>query len=250
MAKQELHNVDAPLTEAEAEAFLGLTSEPQAAEIALPTDIVPAKLWLYLESSGKMYRRANDAIARLKPTLGRILDLLRYHPHLYEAYGYTTWTDFMSRGMWDKFRICRAEAFGCVQVAKALGFLPAATLEQIGTSKLKVVARALRDALPDGSSIEMIERKRNEWVQAGLTLTTPQLHEKMANAGLIEAGQLDYYNLVIRVNTATKDEWQRVIAIPEIRQYCETEEPGGILAVMIAECEGHFIAKMKDAIRG
>jgi hypothetical protein len=245
----ETIDLDQPIGPGDKEIFLALTASQDAPEVVIPDDVDPSTLWDYLRVGSKLVARAQEAINRLKPMIGRMLVVLQKHPHLYEAYGYRNFDHFMTEGMPKLFGIHRSDAYNCLAVAKNLSFLPQDRMNTIGFTKLSFLAGAIKKTTQDGTPIEMRERNRNEWVNAAETMTLNELKGKMAVRGLIEPGEKDFDTIAMRVSKITKEEWEKFIVTPEIQAYCESDSAGDIFARMLAEVTNEWIARATDALR-
>src|SRR5215472_16387690 len=132
-------------TPEEQDIFRQLTTTTLAPNQLIPMDMDPARAWKNLLIASKLVRAAEEAIAKLKPYIGRLLVLVRENPFLYEEHGYRTFNDFMTDGMPALFKISRAEAYNCLKVARELGFLSADQLTEIGFAKLNVLASIVKN---------------------------------------------------------------------------------------------------------
>jgi hypothetical protein len=234
----------------ETEIFRRLIASNEPAAVVIPDDMEPAELWRYLSVTVKGLTRAQQALTRLKPLLGRILMLVKKHPQLYKSHGYEGFNDFMTNGVPALFGMSRPEAYNCVKVAEVLDFLPPEQMEQIGFTKLNVLATAIRRATDPGMPLEMIEKKREFWVREAREGTIVRLKEQMETQGLTEPGELDRVPLVLSVTPTTKKEWGEMVASDEIRAICQSDDPGVIFDRMMAETKGEWIAQAVDAMRG
>jgi hypothetical protein len=226
-----------------------IKSEVSAAE-TIPDNLPASELWSYLRVVTRGLGKAQQAISRLKPFLGRILILIKQHPHLYEQHGYQTYSDFMSHGVPAMFGVSRPEAFNCAKVAEQLQFLPANQMEKMGFSMLNSLSTAIKRSTQDGMPVEMVQAKRDFWVaQATSGITVKQFQEKMEDAAVIANGEMDRVTIVLLVTPDMRKRWNEFVAQPEIQAYCNCETPEGILERMLEECEPHWLATANDALR-
>jgi len=239
-------------TEAEQAVWQALITSESPSTEAIPEDLSAENVWLYLNVVTKGLSRAQQAVSRLKPFLGRILMLVRQHKHLYEQQGYTTFSEFITRGVPELFNISRPEAWNCIKVAEQLNFLPADKMEQMGFSKLNLLATALKRGTQDGMSVEMVKTKRDYWVAAAESpsMTVKQFAEKIETEMQGDKGELSTKALMIYVPEDVWNRWHEFVGLAEVQAYCDSESEGVILARLIDECETEWVAKAHDAQRG
>lgn len=246
------NNLPTPIFSEEQQAIWStLVSSNKSSIELIPDDLSPTNVWAYLQVVTIGLKRAQQAVSRLKPYFGRILLLVQKHPHLYEQIGYQSFNDFMSRGVDELFGISRPEAFNCLRIAEVLPTLNSDTMENLGFSKLNLVASAVRLQTNSGSTIEMREAKKDFWVKAAQEATVKALRAQVETARALDPGDLGpSESVVIFVTSEVKKRWKEFTADTSIRGYCNTDEPGEIFARLLDECSTEWMATYADATRG
>lgn len=204
-----------------------------------------------LELTSRSYRKAQDAISRLKPIFGRILLLYKQRPEMYKELNYHNWDDWMTRGVCENYNIARAEAFACVSIAEKLSDIPTGTLQELGMGKLKAVTQAMKMLDKDNSvTVEMREAKRDEWIEEAKTNTVRGLKILFESRRLVDESDLDPKEIiVIDVAPRVKDIWDAFIGDAGVQDYCGTKATGGIFEKMLEEVGIEWRAQFNDANR-
>jgi len=238
-------------TEQEQQVWQALVISERSPLETIPEDLSAENVWLYLNVVCKGLTRAQQAVSRLKPFFGRILLLVQKHPHLYEQHGYKTFSDFITSGVPALFGISRPEAWNCIRVAEQINFLPSGKMEELGFSKLNLLAKAIKNSTQDGMAIEMVQKKRDEWVAiAEGNITVKQFGEIIATKQQGNDGENETVALILYVSTDVKKRWHDFVRTPEIQAYCGSESEGAILSRLMDECELEWTTKEHDAGRG
>jgi hypothetical protein len=107
----------------------------------------------------------------------------------------------------------------------------------------------MKNAIDKDAPVEMIEEKRNYWVQVASSTTIQGLKAAAATENVIEPGELDKHTIAIVVDTPTKDLWDNMSHSPEIAAYCETSNPGFIFRRMMEESIGEWTAQSVQALQ-
>lgn len=200
-------------------------------------DIEPDMLRQYLSIASQAYLGATDAVSKLKPFLGRILVLYKRHPELYQARGYKSYDHWMSDGVRQEHGLNRGQAYECVNIAIQCGNLPSVKIRELGFSKLNTIAKIIKQSVPEDATVEMRETKVNEWTEIALNTTVAGLKEEAEKRNVVDPGSLDpRVALTLMVNPHVKDFWEAFSTTPEVKTYCETEDPGSIFEKAIQEC--------------
>lgn len=212
----------------------------------IPDDTPTDLLRQYLSITSKAYLRAQDAVGKLKPFLGRILVLYKQHPELYTSKGYKTYDNWMSDGVRREHGLNRGQAYECVNIAEQCGHLSSGTITQLGFSKLNVVAKIIKQSVASDISIEMRQQKVDDWVQVALSegMTVSKLRETAEEANVVEPGSLEPRVVVsIAVNPETLIFWEAFSNSPEVKVYCGTEDKGTIFERALQECSTEWQAQ-------
>ena len=237
-------------SDAELEVWKSLTTAETPATVAIPEDLSAENVWLYLNVVVKGLSRAQQAVSRLKPFLGRLLLLVRKHPHLYEQQGYANFSEFITNGVPALFGVSRPEAWNCIRVSEVLDFLPAQQMEKMGFSRLNVLAAVLKKEIPDGMSMEMVEKKRGYWVAAAESnITVKEFQQKVETEMQLPKGDLSIVALTLYCSEDVRKRWQDFVKMPEVQSICDSESEGVILSRLLDECELEWVTKAHDAER-
>jgi hypothetical protein len=226
-----------------------LLSSTETAEKIIPDDpsLMDAEtLWKYLAASCKAMSRVNDAISKLKPLVGRMLIVIQKHPDLYESQGYRTYDDFMTRGVPSLFSISRPEAYNAKNIANNLGFLNPPEMAEIGMTKLRIVASAMKASTIEGMPQELVDGKRKEWVDAAKTMNVADLRAKQVTDGQCGPGENEYGAINIVTSKATKERWNDFRKNPLIIGFVDGKS---LIDCMIDECEASWIPQAEEAMR-
>lgn len=198
------------LTEEEKEIVRELLTTTKGATDVIPDDIAPEDLWRYLAATCKGVRRVDDAKARLKFWLGRMLVKIQEHPKLFEAQGYSNFNDFVTVGLSDLFGVSRNEGYVVKRISEQLGDrLTVEEMSEIGISNLALAATALRQKLPDGVPVETREKEIDKWINLAKTKPVKEMKQIMADESLIEQGELDFTALNLTVQKPVAERWKQ-----------------------------------------
>lgn len=185
-----------------------LTTQKPAAEV-IPDDITPDDLWRYLSATCKGVRRVEDARARLKFWLGRMLVKIQAYPQLYEAQGYANFSDFVANGLDRLFGVSRNEGFIVKRIDEQLGkVLSIEQMTDIGIVNLSIAASAIRSETSDGTPPEKREEITRRWIDLARTKTGKEMKTIMVANGLIEKGDLDLTVITLTVQKSVEDKWR------------------------------------------
>lgn len=212
----------------------------------IPDDTPVDLLRQYLSITSKAYLRAQDAVGKLKPFLGRILVLYKQHPELYTSKGYKTYDNWMSDGVRREHGLNRGQAYECVNIAEQCGHLLSGTITELGFSKLNVVAKIIKQSVAADTSIEMRQQKVDEWVQVALSegMTVSRLREAAEEANVVEPGSLEPREIIsISVLPPVRAFWEAFANSNEVKTYCGTEDPGTIFERALQECSTEWQAQ-------
>lgn len=238
------------MTDDDAAIFKALMSTKEAANVIIPDDISTDDLLRYLSVTAKAINKAQDAMTRLKPFLGRIL-LVAKERKLWKDLGYSSYDDWMTRGVRDLYGVNRTDGFACVKIAETLGFLPTEKVEELGFSKLSVLATAIRRSTDEGMPVEMREARTSEWVKAAEEHTVREFKDLIVTKGYADKGELDAkVPLMLMVNPEQKKFLDEFVGCPEVQSYCGSSDAGTILVRSAEEARGEWTAQVADSLRG
>ncbi len=216
-----------------------LLSPETAIEVVVPDNTPPEQLWSQLAVLIKTYTRLRAGIGRIKPLIGRVLQLLQKHPEVWARRGFRSWDDFMSRGLPGDLGISRAELYHTKAVADTLPGLELGTAEKLGFTKLSRVAQAVKHD----------PQKKDFWLQRAEQVDVKQLTEEIAHAKCVEPGDMEMDTLTIVVPKTVKKRMLTFLADPDVQRFVESESPGTILGRLMDECELEWKTRVRESIQ-
>jgi hypothetical protein len=234
-----------PLNEQEQEILQTLFDPTATVNAAIPDDTPPENLWQTFMVCSKVILRIKTAGDKIKPVIGRILNLIHKNQSIIEEHGYKNWNDFMSRGLWEMFRISRSEAFFARRIAEKMPWLTSEDHDAVGIARLeKIASQAL---LPKAE--ELVERVKNE------KLTVRDLAQMAEDAKFgFERGSSTGKTLVIPMSLDIYMRWKEFVKDPQIQAYCAGGNAihvseSSILESMMAECSAEWKATGEARLR-
>lgn len=236
------------LTIADTEICNGFLRTQKSPREMIPDDIDVATLNHLCDVLGRAYAKAEESLARMKPFLGRVFCLYRNHPELYTDLGYQNWTDWMTRGIPDRYGISRPEAFKCVRIAEDLGHISPDTLSGLGLAKLDIISRVFRG--DNSSTIEMKQEKARTWVARAADMTAKELAQLAVQSNLVdEADVKPAVYLNIRVTTEIRNEWESLKANKHVQDLCDSKDEGVIFGLLLTETWEEWKRQIADRTR-
>jgi hypothetical protein len=227
----------AELSPKERRIVVDILNTSETAEQLIPDTIAPEDLWEKLSATAKALERIGRAISRLKPFLGRMLIVLQKYPDLYKDLGYPNFNEFMTRGCEELFGVSRSEAFACKRIAEVFGnALTPGQMEEIGLSKLSIAATAVKKRIDDGMPQEIKDKQINYWVEAAKTDTFFGLKERIADQGLVDAGELEMKSLVLYLREEVREQFLEFRRNPWVVSTAGAGTDSAVLLRMMEEC--------------
>jgi hypothetical protein len=207
--------------------------------VVIPEEIDSDKLWETMETCCRVAGAVSKASDRIKPIIGRLLVVLKDHPEVYQDRGYSSYEDFMCRGMNELFGISRTEAYACRKVAERFPSLSVDEFNQIGVRKLYVLAAATREG--DKNAKELVEKAKDPEVNRS------DLIEYAATLQHMAAGEFEITKVTITVTKETAQMWKDFIASKEVQAFAgngtDPATDGGIFRRMLEECAGEWLVQ-------
>lgn len=226
-------------------AIIGTNKSPNE---FIPDDIDPSLLRQYLSITSHAYLKAQTAVSKLKPFLGRVLVLYKKNPDLYRSLGYKAYDDWMSKGVRELHGLSRVQAYEVVNIAEQCGHINSATTENLGFSKLNVVAKIAKQSVGSEATVEMREARVNEWVQKALEpgMTVAKLRELAEEQHVVEPGSLEpRVPVSFSCTIAQKEFFDAFLKSPEVHEYCGSEDIANITEKAFQECVGEWQQRRK-----
>ena len=185
----------------------------------IPDDMSPTDLWRYLAATCKGINRTQEASARLKLFLGRILVQVQKHPELYKSQEYDTFNSFITDVVPKLFGISRPEAFIVKKISEELGdTLQIDEMESIGVSKLNVAANSIRQKNVAGTPDDIRQKTVDLWVERAKTSSLEQMKQFQVDDGLKEAGEVDTVSVIFQLKEGVYERFKMFRAQPWVRK--------------------------------
>ena len=175
----------------------------------IPDDMSPTDLWRYLAAVCKGITRTQEAAARLKFFLGRILVQVQKNPELYTSQGYETFNNFVTDGVPKLFGVSRPEAYISKKISEVLGErLPINEMEEIGISKLNVASNAIRQKTPLGTPSDVASRTLELWVSRSKEMSLDEMKETQAKENGGETGDADSVSVIFNLKESVYERFK------------------------------------------
>lgn len=211
-----------------------LLDQAGSVESIVPVEIGDAELWENLMACCRAFQAAEGVSALLKPLIGRMLRLIESYPmEWFESKSYRSFGDFMQRGLRDRFNISPAEGYKLLSLSKKLGSVTLEDYQQIGYTKLNLVASVAKDG----------DSTLPRWLEAARTNNTDTLRQMVESSGSFEPGALAPATIRVPTSVATYRRFEAFMRDPEIRAFCGSDSSSVILQRMMDECEGEWRAQ-------
>ncbi len=230
-------------TEQEIKFLEQITRPGVQIELAIPLsageDPVNVKDW-YTSTAivCRAYLRAEQQQQALMPCLGRLLQIAKETPAIWE--GSDSFADFMREVVPAKFGVSRSTAYEAMEVAIRFPNLTVGEFKQIGRQNMRVAARAI----PRGE-------EHKKWAQTLLAkaaeLSLPKLREHCQSKGYLDVGEDQGAFFKFSCNQAQLKILNGFIQNPAIQAFCATADPARILIAAIQEAETEWLAQAHDA---
>lgn len=237
-------------TDRQTDIFEKLLYNNRSPEEIMPADIDPAELWEYFNAAGKGYGAAEQSLRRLTPLLGRALLLIRQHSHLYKQYGFTSFSDFMARGM-KEIGVSRDKAFKCLSIAESMSHVSTSILEKIGVEKAAAIARAVATQVPRDSPIEMSRNATNQWVAIAQTqgMTVAKLKTEIETQQMREAGDLTRVPHTLYLTKPVSEMLTEFLENAKIEAFVGSKDQSVKVEHALQECRSGWLAQFEDQNR-
>ncbi len=205
-----------------------LDSREQLTDL-VPDAIDPATLWTGLSACCRSLALNRRTASLLKIVIGRMLVVLRDRPEVYQNLGYRTFDDFITRGMPELFGIPRSEAYAARTLVEKWPSLSAEQIKLVSYSKLALISKVVDEKSSNA----------NMYLKAAQEHTLDQLKDILANNGVLPREDSDFATITILTTKGIKKMWTDAVSDPQIRAYCQTDDPGVILECLLSEtlCE-------------
>lgn len=251
---QSIESLEVKLSEIsleEKEILASLLSDGRRLDDVLPDGMDSHDVWTRLVAACKLDRGAAYVGNRLKPIIGRLLILIQRHPELYENLGYSSYEEFMTKGMPSIFGISRSEAYACRRVAERFPSLTIGQFRQIGVAKLYTLASVTKEGEPEAD--ELVRYAMDPEVNRS------DLRAKAAEMKGLDGDEFRMVELRIGMTRDLLNRWKSFCNDPAVQLYCAAmsgEQPSEaqILKFMMDECElewkrrGHELRDRLDMV--
>lgn len=217
------------------EKFLlgGLLSESTTAMNVLLSDDSPTEdIVSSLSVCSKIHGKLTKANIRLKPIIGRILNIASKRKDVYESLGYKNLDKFICEYLPATTGMSRAESYACKRIAEKFPSITINDYVEIGYVNLGLLCRTTADGEPS----------RDRWFNEARGATVEEFKDKLVEAGIFHKDDIGRASIDIVVDKPVAREWKWFINNKAIQAYCGTADPGKILECMMAEVKVQWLA--------
>lgn len=163
------------LTKSEHLAIKSMIEDGLRLDVAIPADITfeqwTAKMSMCCRAVGKL----DDMLRRLKPLIGRLINLASERPEIYKAAGCRIFSDFVNEYVPANFPISKTDAWAYRALVRDHPTLTMERFAAINPSRLKVLS---------GGGVVGPNSDSEEWYAKAQKMTVVELREEVARKGL------------------------------------------------------------------
>jgi hypothetical protein len=187
--------------------------------------LAPMDLWEHLACSVKVYATAKLAQAQLKPIIGKLLIAVQDHPELYQARGYRTYDDFITRGCREMFGLPRSEAYRSKRLVEAWPNLTPGDFVEIGEKNLYALSSFTNSSDPASTG----------WLEIARSSTLDQLKDRIVQRSEGTADGLTPVQISFVTNLEVKKAWTSFVSNSAVQSTVGSADPGQILMAAVGE---------------
>lgn len=212
-------------------------------DLVIPKEATPQQLFKQLETCCRSYSLLDNAQARLRPVIGKLLALCQEHPETYLEQGLDYYDiktkrqakveDFQTflRYVSKQFGFARTKAYEELRTVKQWPDLTLNEYAQIGTAKFAILNSAGYHQKDSGSKQVLQQAKK---------MTISQLRSYTEQVRHLPKG--DTIGAIISFGTTRtiKTLWENTIRDPKTIEVVESENPGRILEAILQEWRGTY----------
>lgn len=207
------------------QSLIRQTDAPQLPENASAQD-----LWKILSGYGYLDKQ----LYRWRPLIGKILLRFQENPELYQELGYSSFTDFMERGVEGTLGIRRSVRYEAMDLARRWGdTLTPDDFVAIGPKKIRILK-----AFDDGQST-----KRQKLIEAAKTMTVDEFQQMAQKKFAVQPLSATPVTIQIHTTKERADRWREFVFSDRVTNYVGSTDHGCILEAMIVcfeqEIEAH-----------
>jgi hypothetical protein len=224
-------SVDA-LAQSERQIIEDLLDPDVSMRVAVRRDLPPSKLVEQMTLVCRVLQGTAQAQAKLKPLVGQFIIAISENPEqTWQAWGYRNFSDFMKRGMPERFGVSTSEAWHCVRISKNLPMLTGGDFQEIGIAKLEILAR---DEVSERVK-ELLPAARDK------NITVQEFKAKALTVDPTLAESLEVRNFSVMLPKSFYDTFTGWLEDPNVQRYCNTRSKAAILEAMFAHVAEEFI---------
>lgn len=213
-----------PLT-AEENGLLSSMVESGGAEIGFNDKASPIQILAALSLASRAaieLERRRDGLIHV---IGRILHICKHNPAIYHAAGFQSFDAFLKEHVAVTLGLGRTSLRDALQIYEAFPTVSAADVAEVGVVKMKLLTR-ITDSSKPGHRL-LIEAAKGQ--------TYHQLLQVAADKANLPAGDILRTTILIPATKSQGKMWREFTEDPQVRAYCQTEDPGRILEYLMAE---------------
>lgn len=219
-----------PLQDGDAEFIATLITNEASLEPVLEaiTPIHPDldTAWSELNRYLRIHQQAESVAIKLRLPIGKILLWARDNPEFYERHGYKTYDSFIRKYVCGVMGLKRSSLYEARLVAERLPDMAPETYEELGPTKVKLLANVTTSK----------DSTYQPYLDTARKMTAVQFEKWTVERGLIEDGAMETAAIIIRSNKAVEKMWEDFKNLPEVHSRVGSDSAHKILEAMIMEC--------------
>lgn len=202
-------------------------------EAIIPADATPEDLWKTLDACVRGMSLLEARMLRIKPIIGRLLVMFENKPSLYKGLGYKTYSEFMTRGVYDKLGLHRTSAYEAVRLAKDWQQVTPDQYAKIGTKNMNTLSKFCSGR----------DRNADTWLKAAETMKVTEFNSYVEQRGFLSPGEAKGATIIIHTNQSVWDHWKEFRTDPRIHGAVGSKQEDIILEALMQECFDEWIER-------
>jgi hypothetical protein len=221
-------SVSEPLRDDEIQFIEALTTPGYEITVVEESNPDPDRLWDQLDLCLRIHKKAEAAMLRVRPLIGKFLQIAKENPKVYENRGFNNFTDFVNLFVCGQMGLSRAALYETKRVAEKLPSISPEEYAELGPTKALTLAKFTRSSDPSFPSYLAEAKSR----------TATGFIKWCEDKGMIEEGEMDAATIVIHTTKTIEHEWVNFRSEAAIQAHVGSNNEGEILRALIQE--GHF----------
>jgi hypothetical protein len=227
------------LNEQERELLMILLEPDARLVLVVPDDPDVGEVWEQLRVCARVHGTLVRAEYAIKPVIGRLLNVIKKNPRMFQEKGYDTYTGFIVEWVPRNLLVSRSEAWKIKGVAECFpSMTPRRTLE-IGYSKLVCMSKFIDEKHPSFPRLCEI---------------APKMNMDDFYRVVIEEAKRDYredapVNITIKSTIAISEKWREFCNNKYVQAVVESRSPSKILEAAIQECIVEWVNMGREKMR-